>query len=67
MPLDYLANWIDKQSKNNIPEYKNYWSWKKINRKNNYLAVGALYLLKVPAGGAVDDDEPCCYLPQFWG
>ena len=63
--LDYLANWINQQSKNNIHEYKNSWSWKKINRKKNYLAVGALYLLKAPAGGADDDDEVCCRSPSI--
>ena len=63
--LDYLANWINQQSKNNIHEYKNSWSWKKINRKKNYLAVGALYLLKVPAGGADNDHEVCCRSPSI--
>ena len=65
VPLDYLANWINQQSKNNIHEYKNSWSWKKINRKKNYLAVGALYLLNAPAGGANDDDEVCCRSPSI--
>ena len=63
--LDYLANWINQQSKNNIHEYKNSWSWKKINRKKNYLAVGALCLLKAPAGGADNDHEVCCRSPSI--
>ena len=37
----------------------------KISRKKNYLAVGVLYLLNVPAGGANDDDEVCCRSPSI--
>ena len=37
---------------------------KKTNRKKNYLAVGALYFLKAPAGVANDDDEVSCRSPS---
>ena len=38
---------------------------KKLTEKKNYLAVGALYLLKAPAGGADDNDEGCCRSPSI--